>query len=143
MNKIDSPYKYITSLYDNINNYTNKRTPKQQELRQEYLIELQTQLENYEKEKKDLLDTYSKLDTTNSLIIKKINYYKDKLHFRNIRHSSTSNFISLNSYSLKNKLNAEIELFNNNYRKLNELRDKINKTDFYIYNVSLTIQYYY
>jgi hypothetical protein len=143
MNKIDSPYKYITSLYDNINNYTNKRTPKQQELRQEYLIELQTQLENYEKEKKDLLDTYSKLDTTNSLIIKKINYYKDKLHFRNIRNSSTSNFISLNSYSLKNKLNTEIELFNNNYRKLNALRDKLNRIDFNIYNVNLTLQYYY
>jgi hypothetical protein len=142
MNKLGSSYKYITSLYHNIHNYTNKRTHRQEELKQEYLTELQTQLEIYKKEKKDILDTYSKLYTNNSLINKKINYYKDKLHFRNIRHSSTSNFISLNSYSLKNKLNAEIELFNNNYRKLDILRDKINRIDFKIYNINLTLQYY-
>lgn len=143
MDNIETSYNYISKLYDNINNSFNKRTSKQEQIRQEYLDELLHQLNTYEKEKHDLFLKYNKIETENELIQKKINYYSDKLNFRNIRNSSTSNFISLNVNPLKRTLNCAVDTYNNNYKKMNFILDDIKNIDFHIYNIKLTINFHY
>jgi hypothetical protein len=70
MDNIDSSYKFISSLYEKLI-YTNKRTPKQEQIRQEYLEELKEQLNNYKKEKNTLLLKCSELETNNTILKKK------------------------------------------------------------------------
>jgi hypothetical protein len=143
MDNIESSYNYISKLYDNTRNSFNKRTFKQEQIRQEYLDELLKQINIYEKEKNELLLKYNKLETINETIQKKINYYNDKLSFRNIRSSSTSNFISLNINPLKRSLNCEIDTYNKNYKQMDLILEKIKNIDFYIYNTKMTINFYY
>lgn len=142
MDNIDSSYKFISSLYENLI-YTNKRTPKQEQIRQEYLEELKEQLNNYKKEKNTLLLKCSELETNNTILKKKINYYANKLSFKNIRYSSTANFISLTVNPLNKKLHIIFDTYNKNNDKLILLYDSIKNIDFYIYNTEFNINYYF
>ncbi len=140
MDNIDSPYNYITSLY---NNFKTQRTPKQEKIRNDYLHELREQIKAYNKEKNELLLKCNKIESTNLLIQKKINYCEDKLRFKNIRHSSAANFISLNVNSLRKNLQNEIIRYNKNYSELELLYKKIKNIDFHIYDIEMTIKYHY
>jgi hypothetical protein len=142
MDNINSSYKFISSLYENLI-YTNKRTPKQEKIRQEYLEELKEQLNNYKKEKNTLLMKCSELETNNVILEKKINYYANKLQFKNIRYSSTANFISLTVNPLNKKLHIIFDTYNKNNDTLILLYDSIKNIDSYIYNTEFNINYYF
>ncbi len=85
----------------------------------------------------------SELETNNLILKKKINYYTNKLRFKNIRYSSAANFISLNVNPLNKKLNMIFEVYNKNNDILTLLYESIKNIDFYIYNIELNINYYY
>jgi hypothetical protein len=94
-----------------------------------YVDKTDEKINSYIYEKNKLLSKLNSLTKTNLLRYKQIIYFNDKLIFKNIRNSSTSNFISLNLYSLKEYIDYNTNIYNHYYYILTTIQSRLKYID--------------
>jgi len=125
-NPIKSPYGSYISNYNNCNNY-NKRLSDIFCLPP---IFNENDLENYYiQERKDLEKYFYKMKNVNKLLLQKIRFLNKISCITNVTHSNTINFIIKNNRQLKQLLNNQIIIFNENLNKIITTKEKIDNID--------------
>jgi hypothetical protein len=97
-----------------------------------HLAEIDKKYNRYMKEKKDLIIKYNNIKNMNLIQSKQLQYFNDKFLFKNIRNSSTSNFISLNLSAIKNYIDYNTNTYNHYEYILVMIQNRVSYIDFQI-----------
>ena len=124
------------SFCNNTNNTNN--TNKQTILNKIYVDKYDKRLKKYMKEKNRLTIKYNKINLITFIRSKQLQYFNDKLVFKNV-HNSTSNFIALNSCSLKNYIDYNTNIYNHYHYILTMIQHRISYIDFQINTIKSNI----
>jgi hypothetical protein len=84
------------------------------------------------KEKKELIIKYNNIKYMNLIQSKQLQYFNDKFLFKNIRNSSTSNFISLNLSAIKNYIDYNTNTYNHYEYILVMIQNRVSYIDYQI-----------
>ena len=97
-----------------------------------HLAENEKKFKRYMKEKKELIIKYNNIKYMNLIQSKQLQYFNDKFLFKNIRNSSTSNFISLNLSAIKNYIDYNTNTYNHYEYILGMIQNRVSYIDFQI-----------
>jgi|688.fasta_scaffold08584_14 hypothetical protein len=122
MSFCNTPKKLIKQNKQNKQNKSNKT----------HLAENDKKFKRYMKEKKELIIKYNNIKYMNLIQSKQLQYFNDKFLFKNIRNSSTSNFISLNLSAIKNYIDYNTNTYNHYEYILVMIQNRVSYIDYQI-----------
>ena len=129
MSFCNTPKKLIKQNKQNKQNKSNKT----------HLAENDKKFKRYMKEKKELIIKYNNIKYMNLIQSKQLQYFNDKFLFKNIRNSSTSNFISLNLSAIKNYIDYNTNTYNHYEYILVMIQNRVSYIDYQINIIKSTI----
>lgn len=107
-----------------------------------FMNEMNEQLKFYIEKKKYLTSCRAELQKKMVKISVEMSSLYDKIHYINITHSNTTNFIMANNQLLRIKLNSYIDRYNEYLIDINKINYFIGETELSIYECNETLKKY-